>query len=97
MVVTTARMDWSKSKKKTKPRLPLPRGATSSPRTSTSASPASSFSRSRSNSFVLSMFFDETIERESKLRDTPTHLLTQDDGEDIIKLQDIEYDFGSEW
>jgi len=43
------------------------------------------------------MVFDETIERESKLRDTPTHLLTQDDGEDIIKLQDIEYDFGSEW
>ena len=57
----------------------------------------SSVSRSRSNSFVLSQVFDETIERESRKKDTPTHILGRNGEDDILKLQDVEYDFGSEW
>ncbi|QDZ21483.1 hypothetical protein HOP50_05g40080 [Chloropicon primus] len=84
-------MDWSRQKKKTKPRVPQPR-----PSAKAVVPKARPLGRSRSNSFVLSRVFDETIESESKRKDTPTNFLARD-GEEIIELQDVEYDFGSEW
>jgi len=84
-------MDWSRQTKKTKPRVAKAVKATTT-------SPGLGFTRSRSNSFVLTKVFDETIERESKRKDTPTDFLLSDrDGDDIIELQDVEYGFGSEW
>ena len=81
-------MDWNRSKKRTKPRRPQPKttGSLSFTRTT----------RTRNNSFVLSRVFDESIEKESQKKDNPTHFGC-DAEDDFIRLQDVEYDFGSEW
>ena len=84
-------MDWNRSKKRTKPRRPQPK--TTHPPGSLSFTRTT---RTRSNSFVLSRVFDESIEKESQNKDNHTHFGC-DDEDDFIRLQDVEYDFGSEW
>ena len=81
-------MDWSKQRRKSS----QGRGRKG---TQQDPSPQQRQHRSRSNSFVLSQIFDASIERESQKKDIPTH--AGNGGGEILHLQDIEYDFGSEW